>query len=158
MKRMIVFTSLLLLGIASQTFAQQPIRDRKVTGSTDQSRQGPNTQVAVLPDLVVTGIEYDEKSGSTIHVHVRNQGNGNAKACYLALMALKSNSQNSGPAKVWSVEIPALGAQKSFSTTIHISPFTYADRAFLARIDRSDQVKESDESNNDRFDNSKVIH
>ena len=49
-------------------------------------------------------------------------------------------------------------AHKGYWAAINIAPFTSSDRAFLARVDRSDQVKESNESNNDRLDNSRVIH
>ena len=161
--KMTLLATLLILGISFEPLAQQPIRGSRSNVPTPQNpdgriRQGkPNTQtVAVLPDLVVTGIYYDQ--ASKLSVRVLNQGNGNAKSCHLALMILKDAGPASAPQKVWTVTIPPLKARKEYSATISIAPFTYADSAFRARIDRSDEVKELDESNNDRFDNSKVIH
>ncbi|HKC62176.1 MAG TPA: CARDB domain-containing protein [Pyrinomonadaceae bacterium] len=159
----ILLATLLTLGIASKSSAQQPIRGARNNASAPQNpndkigRREPNTQtVTLLPDLTVTGIYYEK--ASTLRVRVMNQGNGDAKACYLALILLKNDSPTSPSVKVWTITIPPLKAHKGYSTTISISPFTFTDHAFLARIDRSDQVKESDESNNDRFDDSKVIH
>lgn len=162
MKSKMTLLALFLL-IGTNAFAQQPIRGAKPNGSspqnpnTDTRKKEPNTQtVAIEPDLVVTDISYEK--ANAVRVRVLNQGNGEAKPCYLALMVMKENSPNSSPLRVWSVPVPALKARKGYSTTINIAPFMFVDHAFLARVDRSDQVKESDESNNDRFDNSKVIH
>ena len=160
---MTLLVTLLILGSSFEPLAQQPIRGVRSNVPTPQNpdgriRQGkPNPQtVAVLPDLIVTGIYYEQ--ASKLRVRILNQGNADAKSCYLALMILKENGPASAPQKVWTVAIPPLKAHKEYSATISIAPFTYADHAFRARIDRSDDVKESDESNNDRFDNSKVIH
>ena len=76
---------------------------------------------------------------------------------WLALMIMKGNGPASGHEKVWTVSVPALKVHKSYVATFHISPFKYADRAFTAVVDRSDEVKESDESNNERFDSTRVI-
>lgn len=160
---MTLLATLLILGISFEPRAQQPVRGSKANAPTQQNRDGrvgqrnPDTRkIAVLPDLVVEGINYDQ--ASTVHVSVMNQGNGNAKSCHLALMILKDNGPASAPQKVFTVAVPPLKAHKGYSATFIIAPFTFADRAFLALVDRSDEVKESDESNNKRFDNSKVIH
>ena len=162
--RAILLATLLTLGIASHSSAQQPIRGARNNAPTPQNpdnkigQREPNTQtVTLLPDLTVTGIYYETKV-SALRVRVMNQGNGDAKACHLALILLKSDGPSSPPIRVWTITIPPLKAHKGYSTTIDISPFTFVDHAFLARIDRSDEVKESDESNNDRFDDSRVIH
>ena len=159
----ILLATLLTLGTALHSSAQQPIRSSRASTQTPQDpvnkirQREPNTQtVTLLPDLTVTGIYYE--MASTLRVRVMNQGNGNAKACHLALILLKNDSPTSPSIRVWTITIPPLKAHKGYSTTISIAPFTYADHAFLARIDRSDEVKELDESNNDRFDDSKVIH
>jgi hypothetical protein len=161
--KMTLLATLLIFGISFELLAQQPVRGSRPNVPTQQNPDGrikqgnPSTQtVAVLPDLVATGIYYEQ--ANKLRVRILNQGNGDAKSCYLALMILKENGPASAPQKVWSVAIPPLKAHKGYSAIISIAPFTYADHAFLARIDRSDVVKESDESNNDRFDNSKVIH
>jgi subtilase family serine protease len=151
----ILLASILLLGIAIYSPAQQPIRAAKAEGQNTGRMPRPNTQTAVLPDLVVTEISYD-KTGAVI-VQVMNQGNANAKTSHLALMIMKGNGPASGHGKVWTVTVPALKAHQSYSATFNISPFKFADHAFTARVDRSDEVKESDESNNDRFDASRVI-
>lgn len=154
----IVLASVLLLGIFVHALAQQPVRTSRDDASSQQNANRmpkPNTQTAVLPDLVVTEISYD-KTGAVL-VQVMNQGNAKANPSHLALMIMKGNGPASGADKVWTVAVPALKAHKGYSATFNISPFKYADRAFLARIDRSDEVKESDESNNDRFDSSRVI-
>lgn len=154
----IALAAVLFLGISIHALAQQPIRNSRADAFTQQNTNRmpkPNPQPAVQPDLVVTNIYYNE--ASSLRVRVMNQGNGNAKACHLALMILKGNGPGSAADKVWTVTVPALKAHKSYLATFSISPFKYSDRAFLARVDRSDEVKESDESNNDRFDSSKVI-
>ena len=158
-QRTLVLISL-TLGVIWTAFAQQPYRgaktNRDAATNTTQQRNPKTETVPMLPDLVVTAIDYDKASSVT--VHVTNQGNGTAKSCYLALMLLSADSPESKPTKTWSVAIPALKAKKAYTATVSIAPYTFVDRAFLARIDRSDQVKESDESNNDRFDHSKVLH
>jgi subtilase family serine protease len=155
----IVLASVLFLGISAYALAQQPIRSSKASASAqtnaNRMQRKPNTEVAVLPDLVVKEISYDQ-TGS-VRVQVMNEGSANAKANHLALMIMKGYGPASGTDKVWTVTVPALKAHKGYWARFNISPFRYADRAFLARVDRSDEVKESDESNNDRFDSSKVI-
>ena len=161
MKSRMIVLSILLAGFTQSVLAQQPLRGSRPNSSqqsanTQLPQKQPNTQVAVLPDLVVTAFDYQK--ASTIRVQVMNEGSANSKACYLVLMVLKGTTPGSESEKVVNVAIPPLKAHKGYWTTINIAPFTYADHAFLARVDRSDQVKESNESNNDRFDNSKVIH
>ena len=161
MKSKMIVLSILLAGFAQNVLAQQIVRGSRPTSSQEKAntplpQKRPNTDVAVLPDLVVTSFDYPKPN--TIRVQVMNEGGANSKPCFLALMVLKSDSISSDSDKVFSVAIPSLKAHKGYWATINIAPFTSTDRAFLARVDRSDQVKESNESNNDRFDNSKVIH
>jgi subtilase family serine protease len=155
----IALAAVLFLGISIHALAQQPIRSSSASATAQSNvnrmQKKPNTETAVLPDLVVTEISYDQ-TGS-VRVQVMNEGNGNAKASHLALMIMKGSGPASGADKIWTVAVPVLKAHTGYSATFNISPFKYADRAFLARIDRSDEVKESDESNNDRFDSSRVI-
>jgi len=155
----IALAAVLFLGISIHALAQQPIRGSRSNASAQQNAnrmpKKPNTDIAVFPDLVVTNIYYNQTG--TVSVRVLNQGSANANGCHLALMIMKGYGQASGAEKVWTLAVPALKAHKEYLATFRISPFKYADRAFLARVDRSDEVKESDESNNDRFDSSKVI-
>ena len=154
----IVLAAVLFLGISIHAPAQQPIRSSKSDASAQQNANRmpkPNTDTAVLPDLVVTNIYYNQTG--TVSVRVLNQGGAKANGCHLALMIMTGYGPGSGADKVWTVAVPALKAHKAYLATFNISPFKYTDRAFLARVDRSDEVKESDESNNDRFDSSKVI-
>jgi len=151
----IALASVLFLGISIHALAQQPIRISKFTQQNANRMPKPNVEPAVLPDLVVTEISYD-KTG-VVRVQVMNQGNGNAKSSHLALMIMKGDGPASGHGKVWTVAVPALKAHKGYLATFDIAPFKYADHAFTALVDRSDEVKESDESNNERFDASRVI-
>jgi subtilase family serine protease len=155
----IALAAVLFLGISIHALAQQPIRGSKSNAFAQQNAnrmpKKPNTEVAVFPDLVVTNIYYNQTG--TVSVRVLNQGSAKANGCHLALMIMKGYGQASGAEKVWTLAVPALNAHKEYLATFRISPLKYADRAFLARVDRSDEVKESDESNNDRFDSSKVI-
>jgi subtilase family serine protease len=157
--RAIILASVLFLGIAVHALAQQPIGSSKSHALAQQNAnrmpKKPNTDVAVFPDLVVTNIYYNQTG--TVSVRVLNQGSAKANGCHLALMIMNGNGPGSAAEKVWTVTVPALKGHKSYLATFSISPFKYSDRAFLARVDRSDEVKESDESNNDRFDSSKVI-
>jgi subtilase family serine protease len=157
--RAIILASVLFLGVAVHALAQQPIRNSTADAFTQQNTnrmpKKPNTDVAVFPDLVVTNIYYNQTG--TVSVRVLNQGSAKANGCHLALMIMKGNGPGSPADKVWTVAVPGLRVNKAYVATFSISPFKYSDRAFLARVDRSDEVKESDESNNDRFDSSKVI-
>jgi hypothetical protein len=114
-----------------------------------------NAKLTALPDLIVTGITYE--ANNKVRVRVLNQGKGSSARCYLALMMLSGGGPASAPQKVWTIEVPPLAAGKGFSMPISIRPKSWVDAAFKARVDRSDSVREIDESNNDLFNDSKVV-
>jgi subtilase family serine protease len=100
-----------------------------------------------LPDLVVKEIKY-ETSPDTIRVRVLNQGTGVSSSCYLALLSMVGENAALGTKRVWTIEIPALQPGKGFSNTIVVSPLTQSNGPWKAVVDRSNKVKESNESNN----------
>ena len=140
-----IATLSLILGVAAQT---QTMAQGQVEGM-------PNAKVIALPDLVVTGISYE--ANNKVRVRVLNQGKGSSGKCYLALMMLSGGGPASAPQKVWTIEIPPLAAGKGFSMPISIAPKTWVDVAFKALVDRSDNVRETNETNNELFNNSKVV-
>ena len=100
------------------------------------------------PDLVVKEIVF-EQSASKIRVRVQNQGNGPSSSCYLALQSMAANS----PAleteqRVWTTQIPALAAGKGYSNVIDVAPLKQVNGPWQATVDRSNEVKESNENNN----------
>jgi hypothetical protein len=100
------------------------------------------------PDLVVTQIIF-EQSPAKIRVRVMNIGSGPSTSCFLALASGASDDPSLGTKKrVWSIKVPALEAGKGFSTVIDISPLTQTNGPWKAIVDRSDTVKESNETNN----------
>ena len=133
--------------LQSQTFAQGEVKGMPKVKDTGR--------IVALPDLVVTGIYYE--ANNNVRVRVLNQGKGASAKCYLALMMLSGGGPASAPQKVWTIEIPALAPGKGYSMPISIAPKTWVDAAFKALVDRSDTVREANESNNDRFDNSRVV-
>jgi hypothetical protein len=101
-----------------------------------------------LPDLVVVKISF-EPSRSQIRLLVGNAGSGPSSSCHLALQSLVGDNPSLGPKqRVWTIEVPALVARKGFSSVIDVTPLTQADGPWRATIDRSNTVKESNESNN----------
>lgn len=100
-----------------------------------------------LPDLFVKEIVF-ESEPSVIRVRVMNQG-GASSACHLALMSMLGEDASLGAKRVWTIEIPALEAGKGFSNTIDVSPLKHPNGPWRAVVDRSNVVKESNESNND---------
>jgi CARDB protein len=100
-----------------------------------------------LPDLVVKEILYDS-APDKIRVRVMNQGSGPSSICHLALVSMVGQDASLGTKRVWSMEIPALQSGKGFSNTIVISPLTQSNGPWKAVVDRSNKVKESNESNN----------
>jgi hypothetical protein len=100
------------------------------------------------PDLVVTEILF-EQSPAKIRVRVRNIGSGASTSCFLALASGAGDDPSLGTKKrVWSIPVPALEAGKGFSTVIDVSPLTQTNGPWKATVDRSNTVKESNETNN----------
>lgn len=108
--------------------------------------QPPSSQPA--PDLVVTEIIF-EQSPAKIRVRVMNIGSGASTDCFLALASGASDDPSLGAKKrVWSIQVPALEAGKGFSSVIDVSPLTQTNGPWKAIVDRSNTVKESNETNN----------
>jgi len=100
------------------------------------------------PDLLVKEIVF-EQSASKIRVRIQNQGHGSSSSCYLAVQSLAGNSPALGTEqRVWTIQIPALAAGKGYSNVIDVSPLKHANGPWRVTVDRSNEVKESDENNN----------
>lgn len=121
-----------------------------VTGITTRSQTLSRVPrpTSKLPDLIVKEIVF-ESSPAMIRVNVMNKGAESSASCHLALISMFGEDASLGAKRVWTIEIPALEAGKSFSNTIEVSPLTQSNGPWRAVIDRSNVVKESNESNND---------
>ena len=103
---------------------------------------------AGTPDLIVKQILF-EQPPSSIRVRVINQGTAPSASCHLALQSLVgSDSSLPTQQRVWTISIPPLEAGKGFSQLIDVAPLTQANGPWRATIDRSNEVIESDETNN----------
>lgn len=108
----------------------------------------PATPQEGTPDLLIKEIVF-EPSASKIRVRIQNRGNGTSSSCYLALQSLADNSPALGTEqRVWTIQIPALAAGKGYSNVIDVSPLKHANGPWRATVDRSNEVKESNENNN----------
>jgi hypothetical protein len=110
---------------------------------------GQPTSSLSAPDLVVTEIIF-EQSSAKVRVRVMNIGSGASTICFLALVSGAGDDDPSlaTQKRVWSVAVPALEPGKGFSTVIDVSPLTQINGPWTAIVDRSDAVKESNETNN----------
>jgi hypothetical protein len=109
---------------------------------------GQPTPAQNAPDLVVTQILF-EQSSAKIRVRVMNIGSAASTGCFLALASGAGDDPSLGTKKrVWSIQVPALQAGKGFSTVIDVSPLTQTSGPWKATVDRSNTVKESNETNN----------
>jgi hypothetical protein len=100
------------------------------------------------PDLTVKQILF-EQSPSSIRVRVLNQGTATSASCHLALQSLVGSDSSLGTQqRVWTISVPPLEAGKGFSQPIDVAPLTQANGPWRATIDRSNQVAESNETNN----------
>jgi hypothetical protein len=112
------------------------------------AKDGQSTSSQPAPDLVVTQIIF-EQSPAKIRVRVMNNGSGASTSCFLALASGAGDDPSLGTKKrVWSIPVPALDAGKGFSTVIDVSPLTQTNGPWRAIVDRSNTVKESNETNN----------
>jgi hypothetical protein len=112
------------------------------------ANDGQPTPAQNAPDLLVTEILF-EQSPAKIRVRVMNIGSGASTSCFLALASGAGDDPSLGTKKrVWSIQVPALEAGKGFSTVIDVSPLTQAKGPWKATVDRSNTVKESNETNN----------
>ena len=109
---------------------------------------GPPVAINKLPDLIVNDIIFE--TPTKVRVSVLNQGKGGSSSCYLALITEVKDAAITTKQRVWTIEIPALAAGKEFSNTIDVAPLTFSQGPWRALVDRSNTVKESDESNNQR--------
>jgi hypothetical protein len=114
------------------------------SGVGAQTISGPPHAV---PDLIVKEIVFDS-TPNKIRVRVMNEGTGAASQCYLALVSGLGNDSSLGTKRTWTIEIPELQAGKGFSNTIDVWPLTHSHGPWRAVVDRSNTVKESNESNN----------
>ena len=113
----------------------------QVSGPPVASRTG-------LPDLVVKEISF-ESTPDTIRVRVMNQGGTASASCHLALISmLAENASLETKQRVWNIQIPELQPGKSFENTILVAPLKQSQGPWKALVDRSNKVKESNESNN----------
>jgi hypothetical protein len=100
------------------------------------------------PDLLVKEILF-EQSTSKIRVRILNQGNGSSSSCYLALQSMAGTNPGLGTEqRVWTIQIPALAPGKGYSNVINVSPLKQVNGPWRATVDRSNEVKESNENNN----------
>ena len=112
------------------------------------ANDGPPTPPQPAPDLVVTDIIFEQSPGK-IRVRVMNIGSGPSTGCFLALASAAGDDPSLGTKKrVWSIPVPALEAGKGFSSVIDVSPLTQSKGPWKATVDRSNTVKESNETNN----------
>ena len=112
------------------------------------ANDGQPTPSEPAPDLVVTEIIF-EQSPEKIRVRVMNIGSAASTSCFLALISGAGDDPSLGTKKrVWSIQVPALEAGKGFSTVIDVSPLTQTNGPWKATVDRSNTVKESNETNN----------
>jgi hypothetical protein len=112
------------------------------------ANDGQDTSSQPAPDLVVTEIIF-EQSPAKIRIRVMNNGSAASTGCFLALASGAADSPSLGTKKrVWSIPVPALQAGKGFSSVIDVSPLTQTNGPWKATVDRSNTVKESNETNN----------
>jgi hypothetical protein len=112
------------------------------------ANDGQPTSSEKAPDLVVTQIIF-EQSPTKIRVRVMNTGSAASTSCFLALASGAGDDPSLGTKKrVWSIPVPALEAGKGFSSVIDVSPLTQTKGPWKATVDRSNTVKESNETNN----------
>jgi hypothetical protein len=97
------------------------------------------------PDMVVMEIQSPNLDGGIVQVRIKNQGNATAAACYLALRITPSG----GKMKVFSPQVPSLTAGQETVVEVQTG-FLLSQADFEAIVDRSNTVKESNESNNSR--------
>jgi subtilase family serine protease len=127
--------SILLVGLVVAMFIPLPI--------ARAMRNLP--AVLALPDLVVIEISAPNLDSGVITVRVKNQGNAPAASCYLAL----SVSPVGDKGKVFSPKVPALAAGEEATIEVKTG-MLLSQAAFVATVDRSNTVKESNEKNNSR--------
>ena len=107
-----------------------------------------DTSSQKAPDLVISQIIF-EQSPAKIRVRVMNIGKGASTSCFLALASGAGDDPSLGTKKrVWSIPVPALEPGKGFSSIIDVSPLTQTNGPWKAIVDRSNTVKESNETNN----------
>lgn len=150
-KPIVMAVFLVILG----TIAQKQMQAQTQVGENPRSKVETGRKMMALPDLVIKEILYE--ADNKIRVRVMNQGKGSSAACYLALIKLSGGGPASPTEKVWTIKIPALNPGKGYSMPIAIAPKTWIDSAFKARVDRSNQVRESNESNNELFNDDKIV-
>jgi hypothetical protein len=145
MKTGIVFTcvgvwvALLCLGV---------VRAEKYDSNSTETNNPRTLAPEGTPDLVVKEIVF-EQSPSKIRVRIQNQGNGPSSSCYLALQSMAANRPALGTEqRVWTTQAPALAAGKGYSNVIDVSPLKQVNGPWQATVDRSNEVKESNENNN----------
>jgi subtilase family serine protease len=96
------------------------------------------------PDLIVTKVSRPDHH--TLKVRVKNQGNGAAASCYMALI-LKLYNGFGSETRVLSPKVPALApgqeTEQEVKTEINLYNFDYE-----AIADRTNTVIESNEANN----------
>jgi len=101
-----------------------------------------------MPDLLVKEISF-EQSPAKIRVRILNQGNGSSSSCYLAVQSMAGNDPLLGTEqRVWTTQIPGLAAGKGYSNVLDVSPLKQVNGPWRAIVDRSNEVKESNENNN----------
>jgi hypothetical protein len=110
-----------------------------------QARAMKNLQAPLAaPDLVVMQVSPSDDFES-VKVRVKNQGNATAAPCYMAITI----KLDDGKVKVYSPKVPGLAAGQE-AEVVAKTEFSLSDANFEAKVDRSNTVKESDETNNTR--------
>lgn len=118
-------------------------------GVKAQIVSGPPIATNKLPDLIVSEIVFEKSGRTKIRVRVLNKGTAASSTCHLALMSqIGDDASITTKQRVWTIEFPALEPGKGLSQVINVLPLTQAHGSWKAVIDRSNVVKESNESNN----------
>lgn len=97
----------------------------------------------LVPDLVVLSVSSPNLDGGVIRVRVKNQGNGPAAPCYMALRVIPLG----GSLKVFSPAVPQLGPGQETVVSSQTG-FLLSQADYEAIVDRSNTVMESNETNN----------
>jgi subtilase family serine protease len=118
---------------------------------TQPQARGMKNRLALikLPDLVV--MEVSTTDFDNVKVRVKNQGAAPSSSCYLALTIKPTDGT---PMKVFSPKVSALKPGQQTVVTVKTNFLQDGNRLsqaeFEALVDRSETVKESNETNNTR--------
>jgi hypothetical protein len=128
---MMTVKSILLAGVMATVIIAQPLAQAMRKLST----------IPVLPDYIVT--EVSTSDYDTVKVRVKNQGVITGGPCYMAI-TIKTTD---GKTKVFSPKVNGLPPGQQTEVTAKTG-LNLIQADYEALVDRSNSVKESDETNN----------